>query len=253
MIRAALLWLILLGLPASAETVVAGLSADNIGITASFDGSTVLLYGAVKRDAPEPDGQLGVIVTLEGPSQSVTVRRKSREFGVWVNTDKVVIPSAPSYYAVAASAPLATILPPTLDALERISLPLAMQSFAGPLGENDSRPFAEALLRIREREGVYHLSEGAVALVEDTLFRADFTLPANLTEGDYKVRIFLLRNGALIDRSEAPIRVRKVGLEQFIHALSRENPALYGFLSLGLAVFAGWAGSALFRLLRNTG
>ena len=32
-------------------------------------------------------------------------------------------------------------------------------------------------------------------LTDDTLFRADVMLPANLTEGDYKVRMFLLRDG----------------------------------------------------------
>lgn len=248
---AALVALFALALPAQAEKVVAGLSAKDIGITASFDGSTVLIYGAVKRDAPEPEGRLGVIVTLEGPLQRVTVRRKSREFGIWVNTGKIVVPEAPSYYAVAASAPLEKILPPTLDALERISLPLAMQSFAGPLGENDTRPYAEALMRIRSGKGAYHLDVSRVSLVQDTLFRADFDLPANLIEGDYKVRIFLLRAGNLIDRAESRIRVRRVGLERLVYTLSRDNPPLYGALSLALAIFAGWAASAVFRLLRR--
>lgn len=251
MIRLLLLWLILIAAPVQAESVVAGLSADTIGITTSFDGSTVLLYGAVKRDAPQPEGMLGVIVTLEGPGQRVTVRRKSREFGIWVNTGKLVVPEAPSYYAVAASAPLPDILPPVLDTLERISLPVALQTFAGPLGENDGRPYAEALLRLREASGVYQLSENSVKLVDDTLFRADFHLPANLIEGDYKARIFLLRNGALIDRAEAPIRVRRVGLERWVYVLSREHPAAYGVLSLAIALFAGWAASAVFRLLRS--
>ncbi|MFD2174660.1 TIGR02186 family protein [Rhodobacter lacus] len=250
-VLATLLALLWLALPAAAEKVVAGLSAEDIGLTASFDGSTVLIYGAIKRDAPEPEGRLSVIVTLEGPLQRVTVRRKSREVGIWVNTGKIVVPEAPSYYAVAASAPLEKILPPTLDALERISLPLAMQSFAGPLGEHDTRPYAEALMRIRSEQGAYQLKMSRVKLVQDTLFRADFDLPANLIEGDYKARIFLLRAGTLIDRAESRIRVRRVGLERLVYTLSREKPALYGALSLALAIFAGWAASALFRLIRR--
>ncbi|MBZ4022569.1 hypothetical protein CKO11_08880 [Rhodobacter sp. TJ_12] len=250
MIRVMLIWL-MLALPAQAEKVVAGLSEEDIGITASFDGSTVLLYGAVKRDAPEPPGRLGVIVTLEGPMQRVTVRRKSREFGIWVNTGKVVVPEAPSYYAVASSAPLERILPPALDALENISLPLAMRAFAGPLGESDTRPYAEALMRIREKAGVYQLTRNPVKLVQDTLFRADFELPANLIEGDYTARIFLLRDGNLIDRAERPIRVRRVGLERFTYMMSQDRPALYGLMSLALAVFAGWAASAAFRMLKR--
>ncbi len=34
------------------ETIVAGLSQNRVSITAHFDGSEILIYGAVKREAP---------------------------------------------------------------------------------------------------------------------------------------------------------------------------------------------------------
>ncbi|MGD9919059.1 MAG: TIGR02186 family protein [Paenirhodobacter sp.] len=245
-----LLLLLLCALPARAENVVAGLSNDNIGITAAFNGSSILIYGAVQRDAPLPPGKLGIVVTLEGPSQEVTIRRKSREFGIWVNTEKVRVAAAPSYYAVSSSAPLAEILDPAVDVQQRISIPLAMRAFAGPLEVEDARPFTEALLRIREREGFYSEHVGAVTIVDSTLFRADFDLPANLIEGDYKTRIFLLRDGQLVDHYQAAISVRRVGLERWLYMLSRQHAAVYGVLSLALAVFAGWAAAEAFRRLR---
>lgn len=237
--------------PAPPEEVVAGLSQDNIGITASFDGSAILIYGAVKRDAPEPPGRLGVIVTLEGPSTAVTIRHKTREMGIWVNTSSVGVAAAPTYYAVATSAPLAEILEPAQDVTQRISIPLALRSFAGPLEVEDARPFTEALVRIREDEGLYQLDEGAVHLVDNTLFRADFTLPANLTEGDYKTRIFLTRDGQIVDQHRAAVYVRRVGLERWLYVLSQNQAALYGLLSLALAVAAGWAAAEGFKFLRR--
>lgn len=244
--------LMFLALPAQGETVVAGLSQESIGITASFDGSEILIYGAVKRFAPEPEGPpLEVIVTLEGPSAPVTVRRKSREAGIWVNTQSVGVAAAPTFYAVATTHALALILDPAEDVVQRISVPLAVRSFAGPLEVDDAVPFTEALLRIRATEGIYQLNQGGVTLVEDTLFRADFKLPANLTEGDYKTRIFLLRGGKVIDQHRAAIPVRKVGLERWLFVQSREQSLLYGLMSLVLAVTAGWAAAALFRLIRS--
>ena len=57
----------LLALPAGAESIVAGLSQNRVSITADFDGSEILIYGAVKRDTPPPEGgPLEVIVTVEG-------------------------------------------------------------------------------------------------------------------------------------------------------------------------------------------
>jgi hypothetical protein len=41
---------------ATAETVVAGLSRDAISITTNFEGSEILIFGAVSRTAPPPDG-----------------------------------------------------------------------------------------------------------------------------------------------------------------------------------------------------
>lgn len=251
MIRLVFLLCLLLASPARAEQVVAGLSRDSIGITASFDGSEILIFGAVKRFAPEPDGPLDVIVTLEGPHGPVTVRRKSREFGVWVNTSSVEIPSAPSYYAVATTAPMHEILAHEVDEIFRISVPEAMRSFSDAVERANAAPFAQALQRIRFEDGSYRLNTGDVSLLEDTLFRADFALPANLIEGDYVVRIFLLRKFRVIDDYSAPVKVRKVGLERWLYSLSQEYPPLYGLLSLAIAVFAGWAAAEVFRRIRG--
>ena len=234
------------------EQVVAGLSSDAVAITASFDGSDILIYGAIKREQPIPPGPpLQVIVTLEAPAQSVTVWRKERRAGIWVNAQAVRIGAAPGFYAVATSAPLDQILLPEWDSRYRISLPQAMRAFAGEIAVESAVPFTEALVRLRQQDDLYRLDEGSVKLVEQTLFRADISLPANLVEGAYKTRIFLLRDGQVIDVFTAPIDVRKVGLERWLYRLAFDQPLLYGLMSLAVAVGAGWGASALFRRLRR--
>ena len=110
MIRFIALFL-LLALPAKAEDIVLGLSRDEVAITATFEGSEILIFGAIKRDKPAPtDGDLGVIVTVAGPDVPVTVRRKDRRFGIWINTESVEVDVAPSFYAVATNRPLTEIL-----------------------------------------------------------------------------------------------------------------------------------------------
>jgi len=96
------------------EQVVLGLSHDRVAITATFDGSEILIFGAVKRETPIPSGPpLEVVVAVAGPSSPVMVRRKERKLGIWVNTDSVLVDLAPSFYAVATSAPLDDILSDT--------------------------------------------------------------------------------------------------------------------------------------------
>ena len=76
-------------------------------------------------------------------------------------------------------------------------------------------------------------------------------MPANLTDGEYRVRIFLTRDGHVVDHQERIIGVRKAGIERFLFNLAQEQPLLSGVLSVLMAVFAGWAASAAFRLIRS--
>lgn len=257
MIRAAFLALVLLALPAAAqeagpaERVVAGLSQSAVSITAQFRGSEILVYGAVKREAPSPaDPPLQVIVTIEGPSTPVIVRKKDRRAGLWINSESVEIDRAPSFYAIATTAPLADVLSETEDLRNRISIPRAIRAVGTASEAEDAPAFTEALIRIRRAAGAYLLAEGSVTLTEDTLFRTDVALPANLTEGDYRVRIFLTRGGTVVDALERTIDVRKEGLERGLTNLARNQPLVYGLLSLAIAVLAGWGASAAFRYIR---
>ena len=222
--------LLLFAAPAHAESIVAGLSQNRVSITADFDGSEILVYGAVKRDAPAPDG---CVACTPRP-----------------NTDAVHIDAAPSFYAVATTGPLASILSDTDDLRYRITLDRAIRAVGAATETGDPAEFIAAMERIRIAERRYRILQGAVEFTEDTLFRADIVLPANLTEGEYTVRMFLLRDGRVIDAQDRVIGVRKEGLERFLFNLAQDQPLIYGLLSILLAVVAGWGASAAFRLVR---
>lgn len=242
--------LALLATPVKAEEIVLGLSRDEVAITATFEGSDILVFGAIKRVAPIPeDSVLGVIVTVAGPEQSVTVRRKDRRFGIWVNTDGVEVDAAPSFYAVATTAPMSEVLSDVEDLRYKITIPRVIRS-VGAIVE-DSLAFTQALIRIRAGNGLYQVLEGAVDLEEETLFRSAITLPANLIEGDYEAHIFLTRDGRVIDEYITTIPVRKVGLERWLYNLAHENAFLYGLMSISIAIAAGWGASAIFTMLRR--
>jgi len=243
--------LLLLSLPARAEEVVLGLSQDTVSISTSFDGSEILLFGAIKREAPIQTDPLQVIVTVAGPQQPLTVRRKERRFGIWVNTQSVEVDAAPSFYAIATSAPWSESIRDTEDLRHRISIPRAIRSVGAPMDVTDSQSFTDAVIRIRKGSGAYQLNENAVQLREQTLFDTAIQMPANLTEGVYPARIFLTRGGEVISLYETEIDVRKVGLERWLFALSRQQPLIYGLMSLAIAIAAGWGASAAFRVLRS--
>lgn len=234
----------------AAESIVLGLSQDQVAITATFEGSEILVFGAVRREAPIPPGEaLEVVVTVSGPLTPVTVRRKERVLGIWANTDAVAVDAAPAFYAVATSGPLREVLSATEDLRHAITIPRAIRSVGAAV--EDSERFTDALIRIRAAEGLYQVLENGVDFEQETLFRTSITLPANLVEGNYTTRIFLTREGQVIDTYQTRIGVQKVGLERWLFNLAHEAPAAYGVLALVLAVAAGWGASAAFAALRQ--
>lgn len=249
--RLLLLLLLVLALPARAEQVVLGLSKEIVQISTDFDGSDILIFGAIKREAPIQEDPLQVIVAVAGPQQPVTVWRKARRFGIWVNAHAVEVDAAPSFYAIATSAPWAQVITETEDLRHKISIPRAIRSVGAPMDVPDAQSFTEAVIRIRTDEGTYQLLEDTVTVREQTLFDTAISMPANLTEGSYPTRIFLTRGGRVISSYETEIEVRKVGLERWLYSLSRQQPFIYGLMSLFIAIAAGWGASTAFRILRS--
>src|SRR5437660_3375508 len=68
--------------PGRGEGLVADLTSHLIAITTGFSGASVVLFGAI-------DGRGDVVVVVRGPDREMTVRRKSRIAGIWVNTRAV--------------------------------------------------------------------------------------------------------------------------------------------------------------------
>lgn len=249
-----LLALLLWAVPAAAqESVVTGISADKIALTANFDGSELFVFGAIRRDAPIPAGagRLDIVISIKGPERSVLVRRKERRFGVWVNTEAVRVRQAPSFYAIASTRPLDDILSETERLRWQVGMDQAVRLLDGSVRVLDPETFGDALIRLKTEAGTYAVLDDGVKLTEDTLFQAHFQMPANLVEGDYAAQFFLVRDKAVISQGETLILVEKTGLERWLFNLSRQQPLVYGLLSVALALLAGWAAAAAFGLARR--
>lgn len=125
-----------------------------MSITTSFAGSEILIYGAIRGQAGAADARpLGIIVTVEGPPQGVTVRRKDRVAGIWVNTKGLRITAAPDFHVVASSGRLSLMLDRDEDVRYRISPPLSVRALAVGQEVDDATAFTGALLRVRAQSG----------------------------------------------------------------------------------------------------
>ena len=238
--------------PAVSQDIVLGLSKQEIGITAFFDGSEILIFGAVKHESEaSSEGDLDVVVTISSPRSPVTVRRKEKRLGIWVNVDALEVDLAPSFYAVATTKPFDEVVSKASDLWHQISVRQLIRAVSVPVAVENPEEFTEALVRVRENDGLYQTLSGAVILQDQTLFSTSVSLPSNLVEGAYTARIFLMNDGDVVSEYQTSIDVRKVGMERWLYNLAHERPVVYGLLSLAIAIFAGWAAAAAFRAVRG--
>jgi len=230
------------------ETVVSELSQDGVSITATFDGSEIFLFGAIKRDAPvnASAGDLDVIIEVSGPPTSTLVRQKERKIIIWVNAESVEMERAPSFYNIAATGPVEELLTESERSLRNLGLDYAVR-----VADPEDAEFREAVIRIRQKDGRYASEITPITLTEETLFTTKLAMPVNVVEGEYTVKTMLVRDLAVISTSTSTITVRKTGVEKWIYDLAHEQAFIYGLLSLAVALLAGWTASEVFRRIRG--
>ena len=115
---------------------MADLATHLIAITTGFTGASVVLFGAT-------DGPGDIAVAVRGPEREMTVRRKSRVAGIWVNTRELTFTNVPSFYAVAASRPIEDMVSPATALLYRLGIANLKLSAAAPAPPRVVDPFRE--------------------------------------------------------------------------------------------------------------
>lgn len=227
------------------DSVIGGLSTRNISINTTFTGSNILVFGTIKRNTSRKKiVPSDIIIEVFGPATEITVRRKKKIFGIWVNSDPIKINNSPSFYSIVSTNKLDNILKKT----EQLKSKIGRVQFFDP--KNSDPNYIEAInaqLRIKNKEGYYNFNNPPVKLKETSLFSASIDLPANLTEGDYKTKIHLIQGGKVTNTSTDTIRVRKVGLGEWLYKIAHNSPLFYGIFSVLLALLSGWGASAIFR------
>ena len=247
--RASILALLCLTLMAQSKPVlVPDVSARRIEIRYSFTGAQLLLFGAILYPRGRvPEDPADVIVVLKGPVQPILVREKQKIAGIWMNADSNRFRSAPSFYAVASSAPVRQLVDERTAAVYELGLQdLQLSPGGGALPEKERR-FEAGLLDLRKREGLYAEHPHGVEISEGVLYRARISIPSQVPVGTYTAETFLVDDGKVVAAATKEIEIGKSGFERYVALAARQQSFLYGLAAVFLSLFLGWAAAAVFR------
>jgi uncharacterized protein (TIGR02186 family) len=246
MLRLAVIALLLAPHLAGAESLVSSLSDESIEITSSFTGSRIVVFGVV-RDEVETlnEGEYEIAIVVRGPETEVVARRKDRIFGLWINAASREFFKVPSYYVVHMSENFS--LAASQELVAQYKLGLANLNFVRSAYSPKARGFADAVIDIRKREALFAERPDAIAFLAPNVFRTTFFLPAIVPVGTYRVSVYLFRDEKLLAARTENLEISKTGISQAIAGFAKAQGALYGIMTVGLALFIGWFAGVIFR------
>lgn len=239
--------------PGAKESVQADVSARNVAVTSSFNGTEIVIFGAVDN-SQQPSAESSyydVVIVVEGVPGRLVARRKNNVAGLWLNTSAAVFDLVPSYYAIASTSPVEEIVPEEYRALHGIGFrhlrfrPAIGQRYA--LSTEDLNEFRDAIVRLKQKQGLYVRNDFGVSFIGRSLFRASIVLPANVTVGPFETRVMLFRQEKLLSQYTVRLDLEREGAERYLHTVAYSYPTLYGIATVVIAIGAGLLASALFR------
>ena len=230
--------------------LVPEVSQHEVQVRQGFTGTELLLFGAILDPGGRRAGQdYDIVVVLKGPTLPVRVREKERVAGIWVNADSTAFRSAPSFFAVASSAPVSEIVDERTAAIYELGTEFIQLSPTGMIDVEEQQKFAAGLVDLRTRQGLYKEDMAGVQVSEQVLYQARIALPSNVQTGTYTAETFAITRGRVIASAIAEVEVRKVGFERFIELFSQEQALLYGLLAVFMSVGMGWMAGRLFAFI----
>jgi len=239
---------------ADKPVLVPDISARKVEIRYSFTGAQLLLFGAIVYPGGRaPSRPADIVVVLRGPVQPILVREKQKIALIWMNADSNRFRSAPSFYAVASSRPISTLVDERTAAIYEMGLNnLQLSPGGGALPEKERR-FEAGLLDLRRRHGLYSESPHGVEISGGVLYRATITIPSQVPVGTYTAETFLVdrpspdRPGRVLAAATKDIEISKTGFERYVALAARRHEGLYGLSAVLLSLGLGWAAAAFFR------
>ncbi|WP_455473853.1 TIGR02186 family protein [Bartonella sp. B30(2025)] len=230
------------------ETLQIIVTTSTIMVDTHFDGRDLYIAGVLENTDPLYSRQklYDIVVSLEGQSRSMVMRKKERNAGVWVNADSLVFENVPLFYSMVTTREVEDIT--SIENYKRLKLGLSYF----PLQTNEQNQervqnFRDELIKLQKAKKLYSEEVGGVRFGSGSLFTAHFQLPANIPVGHYQVRAYLFRDGQFIDSAETNLEIVKAHIAYTIFYGAHRYSFLYGIIAVFVAIVTGFVCRFIFR------
>lgn len=222
---------------ASAEDSLVTLSLvpDHIDVGTFYRGAKI----HVSANVPNCDG---AVIILQAGHENVTLNRKGRVAGIWLNVAQVEVSNVPNVYILAASDKLENICSPEVQK----QLGLGVEYLRGQMKFTCEKPLSgtefDEFLKLKTSGGTYNVDIN-IKLKDSGPGRQEVSailpVPATVPPGTYNVLLYCFVDGKPVQRGTAELTIRRVGLAHLMADMAYNKSALYGVMAIVVAMLVG--------------
>ncbi|OGW39824.1 MAG: hypothetical protein A2X58_01415 [Nitrospirae bacterium GWC2_56_14] len=220
---------------------------DHITIDFFYHGSTVSVKGL-----SEPGTDL--VVKITSPEGHQLLKKKGKVGGMlWMNVGQLKFENTPNFYEVFSTRKIEDIL--STEEMDRhvIGFPaLAKHVEITPVeNEAEKAKWFDEFVKFKEDSRVYTSSSGNIKTSMNADGKQEYFImtdwPYQAQPGDYLVTVYAVKDLKVVEQATAKVNVEQVGMVKSLAGMAKDMPAMYGFLSIGVALGAGFGVSMVFR------
>ena len=218
-------------------------SPANVDISLFYHGAPIEITG---QGNPGDD----VIVKVTAAPEEIHLKYKGKAGGIfWMKLGTLIFDNLPGTYLLASSGTIDDVLSSAEQDQEAVGLK-ALQKKAEIKAENGQMPagdWFQEFIDFKQKEKLYSVQEGAVKVEANGSYQYTLNWPYQAPPGTYTVETITAKNGQVTGRSEAAITVQMTGIVAKLADMSSNNRAVYGIISILVALAAGFGVGMIFK------
>ncbi len=242
---------------AAAITLIAGGNAsamltakanhDHITIDFFYHGSSVSVKGL-------SDPGVDLVVKIASPEGHQVLKKKGKVAGIlWMNVGTLSFERTPNFYEVFSSRKLDDML--TREEREKYTIgyqALEKNIEVSPVkGDEEKSQWFNEFVKFKEDSNLYASSEGKIETTTLPDGHQEYFIltqwPHQATPGEYTVTVYAVKDGKVVEQAESHVNVSQVGMVKTLASMAKDSAVFYGFLSVGIALGAGFGVGMIFR------
>lgn len=241
----------LYAIPTLAATPPGGITLHaaprNIDIDFFYHGGKVKINGEVEND-------VDIVVKVSLLDKDQVLKKKGKVAGfLWMNVGDITFKHTPGLYYIFSTGILEQILSETERNMHNLGYSaLARHIAVEPVeGESEKQVWLNEFIKLKESQRLFNNSENGIKTTNSGNNRKSFELemewPYQAMPDNYIITAYAIRNSRVIGKATSNIDVKQVGIVKSLTSMAKGNAALYGIISIGVALLAGFATGIIFQ------